>query len=91
MRRVRGRRGFTMVELMVVIVIVLLLVSIFLPFLRKRREMEKLFQALSTQGSSFRPSYWGCTPRIPWLTDTKVQAAVPVSQAFFASPKTGAS
>ena len=36
----RPRRGFTIVELLVVIVIALLLVSIFVPYLRKQRETE---------------------------------------------------
>jgi len=30
-------------------------------------------------GSSSRPSKWTFTPRIFWLTATKIQAAVPVS------------
>jgi type II secretory pathway pseudopilin PulG len=37
---VAGRRGFTAVELLVLILIVLLLLSIFIPFIRKSRETE---------------------------------------------------
>ncbi len=42
-------------------------------------------------GSIPRPSYSGCTPRIACEIFTKVHAAVPVSQLFFASPKNLAS
>ena len=38
------------------------------------------------QGLTRSPSYSGRTPRRYWETATKFQAAVPVSQEFFASP-----
>ena len=42
-------------------------------------------------GSTLRPSCSGRMPRIHWLIATRFQAAVPVSQEFFASPCVGAS
>ena len=48
-------------------------------------------QFAGMQGSIRSPSNVGLIPRIAWLILRKVQAAVPVSQLFFASPKLGAS
>ena len=48
-------------------------------------------QSAGMQGSIRSPSNVGLIPRIAWLILRKVQAAVPVSQLFFASPKLGAS
>ena len=42
-------------------------------------------------GVDLQPASVGWMPRMYWLTSTNVQAAVPVSQLFFASPKVAAS
>ena len=51
----------------------------------------KPLQPEGTQGSISSPASVGLTPRMAWEIYRKVQAAVPVSQEFFASPKLGAS
>src|SRR3569833_2346693 len=64
------RRGFTLVELLVLIVIVLLLLSIFIPFVRKTRESDHRIlcqsnlRAIGTALSKYAKENAGSFPRV---------------------------
>ena len=94
-RPLAGRRGFTMVELLVVIVIVLLLVSIFVPFLRKRREVDARTRcaanmwALGLALSKYAAANGGSFPRVVYDAANVPSGYFAYTGPFASSPFAG--